>query len=121
MISLTQEQYEALSSLALAGADTAEKRFQIDKFLRSIEAANNIHKYFLNIRWQDARPAQVPVGEFPRSWPPELSGSLTRYDRPIAKTDVLSYVESRSTSAVNILVTPDPMGIYGWAKIDDYF
>jgi hypothetical protein len=120
-ITMTQEQYEALSSLAMAGADTPDKAFQVSKFLQVIEKANSITRYFLNIRWQDARPREFPVGEFPRSWPPELSGSLTRYDRPVAKSDVQAYVASRCSAPVGILVTPDPAGIYGWSKIDDYF
>lgn len=120
-ITLTQEQYEALASLATAGAKTQEAKLQVDKFLRSIETANNITRYFLNIRWQDARPAQHPPTAFPAQWPPQLQGSITLFDRPVAKSDVLTYVGSRCTEAVGILVTPDPAGVYGWSKVDDYF
>ena len=120
-ITITQDQYEALSALAMQGAADENAKFRVAKFLEDIEKANDIKRYFLNIRWQEAKAPMPPTETFPKKWPPEMSGSLTRFDRPIAKSDVLKYVSAIATAPVGILVTTDPAGVYGWSKIDDYF
>lgn len=120
-ITMTQEQYESLATMASAGAKTADGTLAIHEFLRKIESDNGITRFFVNIRWQDARPSKFPVGEFPHSWPPELSGSITRFDRAVAKSDVMDYVNSAGNAPVGVLVTTDPAGIYGWTKLEDFF
>jgi hypothetical protein len=120
-ITINKDQYEALSSLALQGATDENSKFRVAKFLEEIEKANDLKRYFLNIRWQEARSRMPPTETFPRVWPPELSGNLTRFDRPIAKSDVTTYVNAQATAPVGIMVTSDHAGTYGWSKIDDYF
>jgi hypothetical protein len=128
MITLTQEQYEALISLAQRGTRRHDGRIDqqqalvLDAALKDIEQANGIVRYQLWIRWQDPT-APLPPGQtnFPKSWPPNLEYFLQFVSRPIAKTDVQGIVAQRTPNAVNVMVTPDPAALLGWTPIDTYF
>lgn len=121
MITLDQEQYLALASLARLGADTPDKKRAVETFLASIDAANNQSRYLLLVQWQELNSPLPPKTDFPAVWPPQLRVSIERVDRPIAKSDVLSVVSSKAKDPTNILVTKDPGGIVGWTKIEDFF
>jgi hypothetical protein len=128
MITLTQEQYEALISLAQRGTRRHDGRVDqqqalvLDAALKDIETSNGIVRYQLWIRWQDPT-APLPPGQtnFPKSWPPNLEYFLQFISRPIAKTDVQGIVAQKTPNAVNIMVTPDPAALLGWTPIDTYF
>jgi len=47
--------------------------------------------------------------------------SLERFDRPIAKSDVLKAIKEKSSNPQNILVTRDPGGVVGWTKLEEFF
>lgn len=124
---LTQEQYEALISLAQQGTRghdgrvDQQKALVLQAFLADIEKANGITRSSLWIQWQDSKTPLPARTSFPEVWPPELRYFLQFVSRPICKTDVLAVVSQRTASAVNILVTPDPAALVGWTAIDDYF
>jgi hypothetical protein len=126
-ITLSQEQYEALVALAQRstvdpdGSLNQERSLTLQRFLTDLEKANGITRYSLWVRWQDPTAPLPPGVRFPATWPPELQYFIQFITRPIAKTDVLSMVKERTPNALNILVTPDPAGLVGWCKIDDFF
>lgn len=120
-VTLDQEQYLALVSLARAGSDTPAKRRVLDSFLKSIEEANQQKRYLLLVQWQELNAPLPPTADFPFVWPPELRATLERTDRPIASSDVMKVVNDRAKEPTNILVTRDPGGLVGWTKIEDFF
>lgn len=119
---LSQEQYEALISLARGGAENdAHKLTQLDQFLKSIERANGITRGFLMIQWQE-RSAPLPAGtQFPAKWPPKLRKVIELISRPIAKADVDAVIAQFASEPLDVLVTQDPAGLVGWTPVDDYF
>lgn len=126
-LTLTQEQYEALLSLAQQGtydADGAinqDRALVLDAALMAIEKANGLTRHSLWIQWQDPVAPLPPGVRFPETWPPELRYFLQFISRPISRGDVLSLVKSKTPKAVNILVTPDPAALVGWTPVNDYF
>jgi hypothetical protein len=121
MITLDQEQYLALASLARQGADTPDRRRAVETFLASIDAANKQKRYLLWVQWQELNSPLPPTTDFPAVWPPHLRATVERVDRPIAKSDVMSVVRARSKDPTNIFVTRDPSALVGWTKIEDFF
>lgn len=118
---LTQQQYEALISLARIGATTPGAQRALDVFLRGIEVDNNVVRSLLWIQWQEMdQPVPTNV-EFPRSWPPEQRYFLEFTTRPISKADVNAVVAKKAVKPTNILVTPDPAAIVGWTELDVFF
>lgn len=120
-VTLDQEQYQALVFLARKGAATSDAKRVLEQFLKAIDKANDITRYFLKVRWQELEAPLPKRTSFPTVWPPELELSLERTDRPIAKVDVLDAVTKQASKPTNILVTRDPAGMAGWTKIDDFF
>ena len=120
-VTLDQEQYLALASLARLGADTPDKQRAVDSYLKSIEVANGMVRYALLVQWQETDTPLPPTTDFPEVWPPELRARVERVDRPIAKSDVQKVVDARSKNPTNILVTKDMGGIVGWTKLNDFF
>lgn len=126
-ITITQEQYEALVALAQAstlgsdGSTNQEKAVVLDRFLKDIETKNNITRHSLWVRWQDPNAPLPPGVRFPETWPPNLQQFIQFLSRPVAKTDVMDVITSRTTNPVNIMVTKDPAALVGWTKLEDYF
>ena len=124
---LQQDEYEALIALAQKstvnpdGTINQTAALNLQNFLTSIEKANGITRSSLFIRWQDPAQPLPPTTRFPVSWPPTLQYFLQFISRPIAKSDVLTVVNARTTNAQNVMVTPDPAGLVGWTAIDQYF
>ena len=118
---LSQEQYEALISLARTGASTPDALRALERFLKDIEKSNGIVRNALWIQWQEL-DQPLPAGiQFPATWPPEMRFYLELVSRPIAKSDVNNVIKIRASKPTNILVTPDPGGLVGWTPLDTYF
>jgi len=120
-LTLNQEQYEALIHLAQAGADTPDKKRQLDAWLLLIEKANGITRSKLWIQWQEADQPLPPTTSFPESWPPTQRYYLELLTRPINRGDVTQVLATRARKPVTVLVTPDPGAILGWTPVDDFF
>ena len=124
---LSQEQYEALISLAQRGTYNSDgsigqqKMMVLEAFLKDIEKANGVTRYSLWVRWQDPTAPLPPGVRFPLTWPPPLQQFIQFVSRPISKTDVLMLVSQRTPNALNIFVTPDPAGLLGWSKVNEFF
>lgn len=126
-ITLTLEQYEALTALAKRstvqadGSIDQQQIIVLDNFLKEIERDNDIVRSSLFIRWQDPT-SPLPAGvRFPTTWPPSMQYFLQLLSRPIAKADVMTVVAARTPNATNIMVTPDPAGLVGWTQLNAYF
>lgn len=120
---LTQEEYEALISLARQGAEliSQDKVRSLEAFLKNIETNNNITRSLVVVKWQE-QDAQLPPGTtFPDNWPPELTETIELVTRPVAKVDVEAVIAQKAKNPTNILVTRDPAGITGLTPIDDFF
>lgn len=120
-VTLDQEQYLALISLARQGADTPDKKRVLENFLKSIDAANGVNRYTLLVQWQEADAPLPKTADFPTVWPPSMRLTIERSDRPIAKSDVTKAVAAKASNPVEVLVTRDLGGIVGWTKVDDFF
>jgi hypothetical protein len=119
-ISMSLEEYEALSSLARKGR-TADELRAVDSFLKSLDAKNSIVRYEVWVQWQETDSPLPPTANFPTVWPPELRAHMERFDRPIAKTDVEALLLKKARAPMSILVTKDPAGVLGWTEIDQFF
>lgn len=118
---LSTEQYEALISLARRGADTPDRKRDLEAFLRVIEKANGIVRYALWIQWQEMDQPLPPTTSFPDVWPPELRYYLEFLTRPINKTDVDEVLRKKARRPTNVMVTPDVGAVLGWTKYEDFF
>lgn len=121
-IVLSQQQYEALISLAREGAaGDAERTLLLDEFLRGIESANGINRSSLWVRWQESDQPLPPTSSFPDTWPPQLEFFIELVGRLVARVDVEAVLDARASKPVNVMVTPDPAKRVGWTTLDDYF
>jgi hypothetical protein len=118
---LTQDQYEALIALARRGAPTPDQARDLDVFLARIEKANGIVRHRLWIQWQETDVPLPPTTAFPETWPPELRYYLEQLSRPIARADVEHALRVRARRPTQVLVTPDPAGVLGWTRVEDFF
>lgn len=118
---LTQEDYEALISLARRGTTNQEQQRALDTFLQDIEKRNGVKRYSLWIQWTEAEQPLPPNTDFPRKWPPDLRYQLELISRPIAKTDVDEVLRVRARKPIGVLVTEDPAAVVGWVKLEDFF
>lgn len=122
-ITLNAEQYTALVALARRGAvvDGTDAVLKLEEFLRQVEKQGGVTRYFLWVRWQEAKQPLPPTTHFPQSWPPSLQQIIERLDRPIARVDVEAMLKENATSPATVLVTQDPAGQVGWTELDVYF
>lgn len=119
---IDQQQYEALIALAREGtAGDADRARQLEEFLKSIEAANNITRSILWVRWQEMDQPLPPTTRFPDSWPPTQQYLIELISRRVAKADVDAVLDARARKPVDVMVTPDPGARVGWTPVDDYF
>jgi hypothetical protein len=126
-ISLTEEQYSALVTLAREGVKNPdggvlpEKSRRLEAFLRDIEETAGIKRHILWVQWQET-DYPLPAGtSFPETWPPELRFYLEFVTRPIAKVDVEKALDANARKPMNVLVTRDPAAIVGWTELNTYF
>lgn len=126
-ISLTEEQYSALVTLAREGVKDqdgnvlADKSRRLEAFLRDIEEAGGVTRHGLWVQWQETDQALPPTVRFPEKWPPELRFYLELTSRPITKLDVEKVLDANARKPMNVLVTQDPGALVGWATLEHYF
>ncbi len=120
-LSLEQDQYEALISLARRGATTPDAARDLETFLLSLEKAGGITRYTLWVQWQEMNQPLPPGTNFPKVWPPQLRSYIQLTTRPIAKTDVEAVLLAKAKQPFNTYVTKDPAAEIGWTKLDDFF
>lgn len=120
MVTMTLEQYEALTYFARKGRLPDDLR-EIDAFLKEIEKTNTIARSFLWVQWQEADYPLPPSAQFPLKWPPELRFNIERTDRPLSRADVEKVLSQKAKKPVTVLVTTDPGGELGWTPIDVFF
>lgn len=126
-ISLTEEQYSALVTLAREGVKgkdgipLPEKSRRLEAFLKDLEVGAGISRHFLWVQWQEMDQPLPPTAVFPEKWPPELRFPLELVTRPISKADVTKVLDAQARKPTNVLVTRDPAGLVGWTEVDQYF
>lgn len=122
-ITLNAEQYTALVALARRGAavEGTDAVLKLEEFLRQTEKQAGVTRFFLWVRWQEAKQPLPPTTSFPTSWPPSLQQIIERLDRPIARVDVEAMLKENATSPATVLVTQDPAGQVGWTELNVYF
>jgi hypothetical protein len=126
-ISLSQQEYEALISLARDGTRNDDgsvdqtKALQLDAWLRQLEENSGITRDAVWVQWQESDQPLPPTTNFPDTWPPELRHYIELVTRPIARADVDAVIETQASMPVNILVTRDPAARTGWTALDDFF
>lgn len=120
-VTLSEEEYEALASLARDGATTPERQRGVADFITSIDKANGIVRYVLWVQWQETDSPLPPTTRFPAEWPPSLRKKIERTDRPIAQSDVTALLATYATRPVTVLVTPDIGGVLGWSTLAQFF
>lgn len=121
MITLTNEEYTAVVTLARNSQGTPEQITRLEAFFLDIEKRNNIKRYLLWVQWQEADTPLQPQTRFPEKWPPEYRRLLERMDRSIAKVDVDDLLSKEARKPVTVLVTEDPAGTVGWTEYLVYF
>lgn len=119
-LTLTEQQYLALVSLARKGVTQDGKR-DLEVFLREVDKANGITRHVLLVQWQELNRPLPPSAKFPAQWPPEFRATIEQTTRPISRQDVEHIVKGRSNSATSIMVTKDLAGLVGWQTLDHHF
>jgi len=112
-VTLTEAQYNSL--LLAAQGDTAIDVAQLEV---AINAANNIKRYLLWIRWYEVG-GSVSQGIDLMDWPQDQQYKLVQ-DRAIAREDVDAVLQANAQNPVDPLVTYDPRGLVGWTLLVDY-
>lgn len=130
-ITLNELEYSTLVGFARAGTYNADgtvdvKRAErLEVYLREYERKNEITRYFLGVRWQEATQSySLPaVGDqrFPRAWPPQMQSTIETINRPITEQDVETLLKNRATNPTTVLVTTDPALLAGWQALESYF
>jgi hypothetical protein len=113
-ITMTREQYEALCTLAKAADQPSAFSLQ-----RTIDTANGVRRFFLNVRWQNVGgqpPTRIELG---KGWPVDQTYQL-ELERPISRHDVDDILRINAINPVSVMVTPDRYGIVGWSLLNDY-
>lgn len=113
-ISMSLDQYNALLDFAYGRRTSSAERRELQ---RVIDAANDVKRYFLYIRWMErggSPPSRIEIGN---GWPPTQSFKL-RMDRPITPQDVDSVLYKQAKNPVYTTVTADENGVVGWTELD---
>lgn len=118
---LSQEDYEAMVSLARRGLVGADSVRNFEAFLQRLEKQNGVTRSALWVQWQEADAPLPPEAEFPRTWPPNMRAYIEFISRPVTRQDVDAVVKSNAKKPVGVLVTTDPAAVVGWTKLEDYF
>jgi len=126
-LTLSQEQYESLISLARRGTydpdgtPNADKSRDLEAWLNLIEKANGIKRSLLWVQWQEAGSPLPATASFPTSWPPNLRFMIELLTRPVSKSDVDAVLAQKASKPINVLVTSDPGAELGWTTVADFF
>jgi hypothetical protein len=114
MITMSRSEYDALIE---AGITTDNE--EIYRLRNSIDAANGITRYVINMRWQElggTAPARINLAQ---GWPPQQVYRL-ELERRIERADVDTVLTQVATNPVDVQVTSDPRASVGWYNLDDY-
>jgi hypothetical protein len=112
---------DLVTDVEAGAALDSNKAKEIESFLKSIEARNDITRYFLAVRWQEVGvPLRVGI-RFPETWPPELTAFIQQFSRAISRADVDALLAARATDPQTVMVTTDPGLRVGWTLLDSYF
>lgn len=113
-ITMLRSEYESLLSLAQQASRTGTLTLRA-----SIDTANGIERFPLQIRWKDVGgrpPARLDMFQ---GWPAQETAFL-ELERPVTRNDVDALLRTRAVNPAVVMVTPDPDGIVGWTFLDDY-
>lgn len=118
MITMRDEEYEALRNWAIVGAEESEEEGALAQMCKSIEAKNNVQRYTLLVRYQP----------LPEKGTPSIMGTsviagdtiVIQQRRPVTREDVLQRLEGLTYLQPNVFVTRDPNGAVGWYQLDAY-
>jgi hypothetical protein len=121
-ITLRQDQYESLISLARQGVESnPDDVRRLEEFLTDIETTNGITRSIVWVRWQEL-DAPLPAGtSFPDTWPPEWQRKIELITRPVARADVDRVITVHANNPLSIMCSRDPAGVLGWTAVDDFF
>lgn len=126
-LQLDQASYETLVELARQGVLNSDgsvnqdKSLALESWLQQLEQANDVHRYFLWVQWQE-QGAPLPAStRFPKEWPPSLRAYVSLVSRQITRSDIDALLATRAKSPTNVLVTKDPAAIVGWMTLEAYF
>lgn len=126
-IILTRQEYATLAFFARRGTRLTDSIVDplsstaLEKFLKSIDRANNVKRYTLYIRWKELNSAIPPTNRFPQQWPPTLSTEITKVDEPVTEKDVQDKLNNLAQNPSMVMVTIDPALLSGWTLLEDYF
>jgi hypothetical protein len=126
-MSLTEEEYSALVTLAREGTKDAdgviipERARRLDTFLRMIERKSGVMRSGVWVQWQEMDQKLPATTSFPDKWPPELRQYIELVSRPVAKADVEAMLAVKARRPTNVLVTSDPDAKVGWSTLDSFF
>jgi hypothetical protein len=124
---LSQDQYEALISLARDGTilpdgtTNVEKSRQLDAFLKLIEKANDVSRDLVWVQWQELDEPLPPGTLYPEVWPPDKRRKIEFVTRRVARADVDAMLAAHARNPTNVLVTRDPAGVLGYIPVADFF
>lgn len=118
MITMRNEEYEALVNWGKFGAEELEEDIAFAQLRKSIDARNGIQRYTLLVRYQPLPEKQGPniVGAS------IISGDtlVIEQHRPVTREDVLQRLEGVTYLQPNVFVTRDPAGAVGWYQLNAY-
>ena len=122
-VTMTRAQYEQLVSAAKLGAVNASAMAVavVKDLCATIDDANDIHRHFLMVQWQESDKPDPATDRFPHHWPPQQRQVIYMEDRSITRSDVHTLLSAVARKPVNVLVTVDPLGVCGWTQLDTYF
>ncbi len=116
LVAMTLEQYQALSSLALQGANNPRG---LADMLAEIDKRNTLERYIAVIRWQEL-DSPPPGIKYPVEWPPSMTIILNQ-PKPISRAFAETSLAAAARRPTNALITKDPAGKVGWSTFDVFF
>lgn len=105
---------------SIVGAILRQEVDDLNALLGKIDRDNDLTRYYLYVKWQDAavpRPGpDAPI----QDWPPWRMEWFTAYE-PFTRQFVEEFVDRQTSKALYILVTDDPSGDVGWYTLEEFF
>lgn len=118
-VTLSIEDYTTLAGWAESYGLEHHLYNAIKDKLERIEAANDLVRNTLMVRWRAGQ--ERITGHLEPDWPYLQSITLSRYGNPWTYDDVISAVQARTTHPFGIEVTGDRTGQAGWTSVDTWF
>jgi hypothetical protein len=117
---VTADQYAALLRYGAVGATGLEEDVEFLELRTTIDAANDITRYTLLIRYQAVPQRAAPLPSPGDTYPPGETITLELLRRP-TRDDVDTALRGINTIPDLVWLTPDPLGVVGWTILSDYF